>query len=143
MRVLVAFIVAWLALGCDDPEIRGRVETVLDYGAVSARVECEGSFSTPIFGGDFWYSGSRLVDGSAIVSLNLGGGTYQNFWGRDQSEAGDMNAIVGLGSGRIVWEANGGELTITCTGCNGPPDTSPDVFDIETECTGFNLEAFD
>lgn len=143
IKSLATVVALGLMLGCDDPDVRNKIDAILDYGAVEARVECAGSFSTPITGGDFWYSGSRLLDGSAIVSLNMGGGTYQNFWSRDQPEAADMYAINGLGTSRMVWEAHDGDLTITCTGCNGPPDTSPDVFDIETQCTGFNLEAFE
>jgi hypothetical protein len=129
-------LIGGLALAaCDDPQVAGAAADLLQFGAVQAKVTCAGvqthlSDDCPTTGGDT-YIGHRLADGSAFVSVS-----YLTFWlGRSEPEAETM-AVKLPAYPLDTWSVADGELRVHKDGCTDV------VVDIETECTGFNLEAF-
>lgn len=146
IRVLGLIVALELMLGCDDPVVRAAVDAALDHGAVAARIECDVTTAGGPVGGAarFVYSAHKLVDGSAFVNVSApDAGFWESaFLSRDQPDTATCTLTHRFDSRTLRFSAENGNLTIHCPECAGPSDT-PDVFDIETECTGFNLEAFD
>ena len=154
-------VVVALALGCDDPAVTGALDSVLQHGAVSAQALCEVVDATTVDNGNPDSVGCRInalldiqkhVDGSASVSSRLPGrdiGTMRII-PRSHDDADDLRTVIDSCScnSKIRMTVIDGDLVLTLSETQGscPDVPSPQTFetlDIETECTGFNLEAFD
>lgn len=135
-------LAAALAFGCDDPEVSGKVESLLLHGAVEASIRCESEYSYIGYGGSpipYVYKADRFVDGSIMVQLLSA--NHFKFWNRNDAEAEDAVVTYGNGPSELVFEAHDGNLTAFCPGCTSPTDVA-DVDSIDVACTGFNLAAF-
>jgi hypothetical protein len=143
-----AILLAALAFGCDDPEVASRAANVLEHGIVNAQITC---VDVPVNSGSWmtFYRANKLQDGSSFSRAKFGHGNVevQDYCSRDQDCA--PVAAVGLNS----------DFSTTSPGCPGAASEAIsakdgfieycldnvgvfDSFDIETYCTGFNLEAF-
>jgi hypothetical protein len=132
-----------LCFGCDDPEAAVRAASVLEHGAANAQLRCDqpvnktGCGPFPVL-----LECTILQDGSTLLFNNymLPASRFSA-----RSEAGGAGCDVTRYDpdflATFAVAIDGGEVTFTTdyTGC-GP--VSPTVLDIETDCTGFNLEAF-
>lgn len=139
MRALSLLAIA-AALGCDDPAVEAKISDVLEHGAVSARFECSQSVETQ-FAGPLPVSvvGHRMIDGSTHVSLETGswGLSKTRFCGRSEACSGDFAlSAPALSFAYFTTSVDDGELTIA------PRNGTAVVLDIETACTGFNLDSF-
>jgi hypothetical protein len=131
MRALL-FLVAALALGCDDSGVQAKVADVLAYGAAEARVAC----TVSINGTAMTYRAHRLVDGSVMVSLRASDAVeLSRFCARDESCAADA-AIEQEQGVRTVHIVSGALESIHST--NGVEAS----YELDTYCAGRNLEAF-
>jgi hypothetical protein len=75
LLTLVAFLIS-VVVGCDDPEVQEKVESVMEHGSVSAELTCSlydatapGNRGLP---GNILYSASKLIDGSCLTQICLG-----------------------------------------------------------------------
>lgn len=134
MRKLI-LLSALLASGCDDPEALETASSLLQFGVVQAKIVCldiapmsASPSCDPQFGINLAFY--RLADGGAFVTSSDG---VTDLIGRSESNADDMATPTGSGT---TFAVSGGELVASRDGC------SPVPYDIETECTGYNLEAF-
>ncbi len=117
--ILIAALAA-----CDDPEVTGKVSSVLEHGIVEAQADCYCTLTGP---SNYSFSAryQKLIDGSCLVLAPGSGGTVliaRSEEGAPHCESGspDFDIYDGLIHG---------------------PDGYSDA-DITTCCTGFNLEAF-
>lgn len=123
MRRLVLLLVA-LVFGCDDPAVSAKALDVLERGGLDASISC-------VFTGcsvQETYSATRFADGSVLASVR----GLINFRIRGTADALTFKATSGPHNTTV--EAIDGELVETGW-CSA-------AFDIESSCTGFNLEAF-
>jgi hypothetical protein len=136
-----------LIAACDDAEVAGKALDVLEHGIVEAEVRCSSSYTYSCAGSpaSYTYVAHKLIDGSSIVRAHMVEHQGVAFWARSDAESseflvqtGDQGYQVSATEFSIV----AGELVVQGLygGCGGPP--SPVALDIETYCTGFNLEAF-
>ncbi len=132
MRWLLLLIAA-LAFGCDDPEVASRAASILEHGAVSARIECSG---TAVYDGvlgtaTVTYRAHRLVDGSVIAKLGVpvNNTDATSFWERNEDGAA-LNRVETTVNGPMTVDFFDGEFA----------SNHFDNFDMD--CTGFNLAAF-
>ena len=131
---------ATLSFGCDDPEVSSAVSSALVYGSVTAQVTCAGMADLPQGTSRYMYVETVFLDGSGFISLvaDPNGTAASQFFMRGAARD-------------LVWRTDGvtcdnraktdsGDLVFYGTGsaCGSTFDT----VDIETSCTGFNLEAF-
>lgn len=126
----------WMA-DCASEEVHDKALSLLQFGMVEAKVTCE---DVPFHSNDSCdvssrsdatYAGHRLADGSAFVTLD-----QQMFLlGRVEADAANMS-VVHPRRPLDTWYVAGGELIVHKDGCDDI------VVDLETECTGYNLEAF-
>lgn len=125
MKALLLLIVA-LAFGCDDPDVSAKALDILEHGIVSARVDCSACAVSNGSTGDTiaLYTAHRMLDGSCLSRE----GDKTRFCARDESCAADCRSEnVSVSGGQIRQDIVSG---------------ADRVADIETCCTGFNLEAF-
>ena len=163
MRAMVAIVATWLALGCDDPAVSSAISLILDHGVARAQATCvfidAATVDTSNPGNigelhDVKFDVVLMADGSASVTTISGDnprdvGSHR-FIPRSHANADDLRTVFDNGpcDSQIDMRVDSGDLILslhdTVTGCPSIPD--PQDFasaDIETECTGFNLEAFD
>jgi hypothetical protein len=116
--------IALLALGCDDPEVAGKVASVLEHGIVAAHARCQCEI-TP--GNSVFMTASKLIDGSCLVA---DGAALTRFWTRTEANSETCEMYSGhLQDGEFVYHPAGhGQTSAT--------------FDIESCCTGFEFESF-
>lgn len=139
MRRLALLCVLALA-ACDDPQVTSAAVDLLEFGVVQAKVTCVGVMTPagglddcqPLLSGSGTYVAHRLADGSGLVSVE------QQFrlYGRSEAEAGTLSLTYPGYTPPAVWFVENGEVHVHRDGCTDV------IVDIETECTGFNLEAF-
>jgi hypothetical protein len=125
----------WMA-DCASEEVHDKAVSLLQFGMVESKVTCE---DVPFHASDdcdvssrsdATYVGHRLADGSAFVTLD-----QQMFLlGRVEADAANMS-VVHPRRPLDTWYVSGGELIVHKDGCDDI------VVDLETECTGYNLEA--
>jgi hypothetical protein len=136
VRRLLA-LVALVTVACDDPAVGAKAADVLVHGVTEAEVACAGTF---VRTGDgtfpFKYRLAKLVDGSAFVSLSAHT-TKQSLFSSRTSVEPDFAVVADAFDG-ITFAVAGGSLTLAeVSGAN-----IDETVDLDTECTGFNLEAF-
>ena len=127
---------SWMA-DCASEEVHDKAVSLLQFGLVEAKVSCN---NVPYHAADdcrvsrrnsSTYVGHRLADGAAFVTLD-----QQMFLlGRVEAAAANMS-VVHPSFPRDSWYVADGELIVHKDGCRDI------VVDLETECTGYNLEAF-
>lgn len=133
-------VLAALACGCDDSQVSDKAAEILQYGAVRASVTCATAeingacedASPPNVRANM----QRGADGSCIVRLFATGdnGLFNiGIIGRFESAAEDCS----FSHGSNTWSVANGEMLVERAGC------SANVYDLDTECSGYNLEAFD
>lgn len=139
MKRCILIAAALLASGCDDPEAASKAAELLEFGVIAAKAVC------PI---ESWSGCSahdpldlhviRLADGACIVGTANTGKSISSLllWGRAEPES-DTCAFPDVGGGGSGLDIAGGIVSLHKIGC------SDRTYDIETECAGFNLEAFD
>jgi len=138
--LLIALLVA---LGCDDPDVAAKALDVLEHGSVMASVVCEvPKESTPLTICDEAYDvrAKLLVDGSSFVQCipNPGVAALGDYGFSSFNERGESVAAHGRGSGGyFTCSLGGGQVSFGQKGTSCSRDE-----DIETYCTGRNLEAF-
>lgn len=125
-------LIGLLALACDDPDVSDKALALLEFGVVQAKATCPGvqvhlNDDCPKTGGEMvvWH---KLADGSSFVSW----GAFQFLLGRSEDQE-----FLAPNYPLDTVSLAPGELTVhkdTCT---------DEVIDISSECTGFNLEAFE
>lgn len=127
----------WMA-DCASEEVHDKAVSLLTFGAVEAKVTCD---RVPYHTSDgcrmSWrstatYAGHRLADGSAFVTLE----DRTFLLGRAEAAAQTM-AVVHPHHPEDTWYVSDGQLFVHKDGCRDI------VIDLETQCTGYNLEAFD
>ncbi len=129
-------LIAALA-ACDDPEVTDKVASVLEHGLVAAQFQCTGSATQTVSPFDHigisLFRVQKLIDGSCFVSNSPWGG-YPYLLARSDPGA---ETCRFESSPTAFAEVEGGVASFTTS-------TPPVIYeaDIETECTGFNLEAF-
>lgn len=124
----------WVA-DCTSDEVHGKALDMLQFGLVEAKVTCASvPFHAPDDCGpsetDATYVAHRLADGSAFITLD-----EQTFLlGRVEAAAGTLS-VVHPRQAHDTWYVSEGQLFVHKEGC------ADIVVDIETECTGYNLDA--
>lgn len=148
---------------CDSSELTARAQNVLDHGLVQAQIKCEGStlafkYLSTAHNTDFKYQVELLQDGSCFSRFSVIPSGTTSF-SKSGLEYYDRTSATATGCEQVAAGYSGsyadGVLTITSpelsTGsptCPYSPETyrqcdTPDTeLDIESVCTGFNLEAF-
>jgi hypothetical protein len=159
-KSLAIFVAVGLALGCDDPAVRDAIDAVLDNGVIKAQALCDVDAATVDTGnpGNIGCGvHARLdiqqhIDGSASVTVRNGDHDVGSMRviPRASADADDLRTVFGDCScdSKISFHVDSGELVFVLSDKQGscPDVPSPQTFaslDIETECTGFNLEAFE
>lgn len=162
MNKSLAIIVAvGFALGCDDPAVRDKVDAILDHGIVEARAECTSDWNLPWTGwpNENVFAVQSLADGSklysfdhSITAVSTASPELVKFCGRSEA-CGQTAEWVDKSHGSsaeliVSFSLSGGEFKVVATGSDlvSWSLSSPYTFvtgDIETYCTGFNLDAFD
>jgi hypothetical protein len=125
-------ILAALLAGCDDESIPAKVAAVQLHGFVEAQIDCDGSltrtttpFNTVGFSG---YRAQKLIDGSCFTGGHIGSAPV-------------LIARSAEGAAVCLNEQGGASIQVEdglIIYINGETYTGS----VETECTGFNLEAF-
>lgn len=134
MRSLLIVAALVLAAGCDDPAVRDRIDSVLDHGSVQAEALCDIPLYTLHYScSSFQLKADLLQDSASIVRL----GNITSFNKRGDSVQ-HCDALPPYGGTCVT--LIGGDVEFDGF-CQGNPYTGG--FDIDTYCTGFNLEAFD
>lgn len=132
----LAILAALLLAGCDDESIPARVAAVQINGFVEAQIECSGpaTQTTSPFDtiGITDYRVQKLIDGACLVTGGPWGG-YPRLIARSESAAETCRS----GSDTTFAKVESGVASFTT---NTPSITFE--ADIESICTGFNLEAF-
>lgn len=139
MRTITFVAAAAMSLACDDPDVASKAASILEHGGVDAQIRCLFEADFPGYGTDvpFIYSAYRFIDGS--VSVRSEKHNLQQFWSRDDSQAQSNKLIFYVGSGTWEITAEGGYVELAAS---TEYSYAGESFDIETYCTGFNLEAF-
>jgi hypothetical protein len=149
MRRFALLATLALGVGCDDPEVAGKITDVLQYGAVSAQVKCAGTVDT--IGCDpspYFFSAHLMVDGSSVVTYKLDCSFSSARLDVTRfNERGQVPGILAypFTGGSIGAAAGGGDLTFDFVGSiagSSPLDHHPTVSLTATDCIGRNLEAF-
>jgi hypothetical protein len=134
---------ALLCFGCDDTDVASKAADLLEHGAVEASIVCEvPRASTPLTICDEAYDirAKLLVDGSSFVQCtpNPGVAGLGDYGFSSLNERGESVAAHGRGpGGHFTCSLGGGEVSFAQTGTSCSRSE-----DIETYCTGRNLEAF-
>lgn len=140
-KSLAIIIAVGLALGCDDPAVSAKALDVLEHGIVAAHVSCSTSFNWPGIGSglDANVDIKRLVDGSTLtrVQREWDPASATNLCERNEACAATGEIVSPLGSPSLTVWAESGEVHIE------PSGQSVIDLDIDTQCTGFNLDTFD
>lgn len=143
-------IVAFTCLGivgCDDPEVQGKVADVMQYGAVTAELHCEYISTSSVCGSgsaNFKLDSYLFLDGSNIIqTLSLSATASRGLQFNPRGTG--FKQVTNTGSSTYNdLEIADGTLTIVTNLCSPPTNTV--VVDLETDpspsCTGRNLEAF-
>lgn len=130
---------ALLASGCDDPEAASKAAELLEFGVIRAKAVC------PVETWSFCSAGDpidlhvlMLADGSCMSGIGNPGGAMAStiVWGRAETESATCD-FPEVGGGGGVVQIISGSVVLHKDGC------SDRTHDIETECSGYNLEAFD
>jgi hypothetical protein len=129
-----SYLPMWMG-DCQDQEVIDKAQNVLEHGFTAARIECSCRFDRAGGGlsGVHDFMASKLQDGSCLTQSS-GSGTY--LWPRSDPRSLTCDSHKGMTEGLTI--AEGGLLKYV-------PDSSfifSETADIETCCTGFNLEAF-
>lgn len=141
----VAFISSLGVVGCDDPEVQDKVESVLLHGSVEAYAHCYTATSKNLCNGTsgqyFAFKAYKFQDGSSYLKFSRNGQGYQQFNHRDLTiRADDLSEN---GSTGYFGEVDNGYLN-TRAYCSSLASEYTDSINIDANmtCTGFNLEAF-
>lgn len=126
MRALILMAAA-LAAGCDDPAVEAKVADILEHGIVAAEVTCSCNYGQNN-ANSVAYRAQKLIDGSCFVSRSTATAAYL----LARSDNGAEACRVG------DYSASGGDLVVD----HDYDPSAPYFIDLETCCTGFNLEAF-
>ncbi len=128
----LAILAALLLAGCDDESLPARVAAAQIHGFVEAQIDGDGELTrtTAPFNvvGINGYRAQRLIDGSCFTGGLVGSSPVLV----ERSAAGASACLNEQGSASVG--VSGGTITYI----NGETYTGS----VETECTGFNLEAF-
>jgi hypothetical protein len=153
--------------GCDDPEVQDKIASALVNGVVAGEVKCTGAFtryniactgysvpSDPTISnfpatGTLNYKAQKLQDGTCFVNWSAFGSDI-GFIARSNSYANGCEVDI---TNDVHVSASGGSVTVHSSqvsyklqgnptiGCD--PYSTPDtVFDMNTQCTGFNFDVF-
>jgi hypothetical protein len=159
-KILGLILVGLFALGCDDEQVVAKIEQALLSGGVTARASCTVSApfipghtacatqisSTPI---DYL----KMVDGSCLIQKgNDGHGFHDRLKviDRTSADADTCRFVIDNSRGFTTFSVVDGEIEVVTEvtsfdgDCTGAPNTPQlvDEISIESECTGFNFEAF-
>lgn len=159
-RLQLVLAVVLLLCGCDDAEVLLRVSSVLENGGIAAQVRCfdehhclmtEGGPPTCWSYGDRslvatrFQDGSASVQGSSTLTVELLG--WLKLYPRNDADADDLRLSAQAVSGdcRLEDTVTGGfwdlDAAGACSGFNMPHQAlHKDLAD--SDCSGFNLEAF-
>lgn len=123
-----------LAFGCDDPEVETLVVGALQHGAMTAHVECGVSADFGTYGvAPLQAEGVLFLDGTAFASGSTGYGSGASFNPRLTLEP-SVRWFINDDQVDLLFAE--GSLTVKVE------TVLEDTIDLDTECTGFNLEAF-
>jgi hypothetical protein len=134
LETLLCGVLPWYVADCTDPEVQAKALSVLDNGIVEARAECSGvqSFDVGVCTLDsssVSFTLVKLIDGSVISD---------KVYSRAEQEGQNTSYVERNGTalkGTFSFFGDG-LVTMHKTGCTSV------TYNIETVCTGFNLEAF-
>lgn len=169
LLLLVAFLIS-AVVGCDDPEVSAKAVSILTDGLIAGEVKCSGQWYVGTTDGaganppapdsgipvyyNFIYRAQKFQDGTCFMAWSEYSDLTIEFIPRHDPKY--VSCEVGT-SGII--EAKDGHVTITSSEhsaryVSGPrnsyssweyylPSPAPTtVFDMSTQCTGFNFEVF-
>lgn len=138
---LSALAAAAIGLACDDPDVQAKAVDVLEHGVVAAHVACSTSINwTGIGSGlETRVDIKRLLDGASFTrtQCDWDPASASGMCERNEPCAATGELAAPLGNRVLTVWADGGEVHIE------PSGESVIDLDIETQCTGFNLDAFD
>lgn len=159
--------------GCDSPEVEDKISSILVNGLIEGEVKCSGQWfvgttdgagasppapdsGTPIYN-DFTYRAQKLQDGTCFMAWSESSNIPSVIEFIPLHDPKHTNCEVGTLGGIV---AEDGEVVLTSTAhsaryVSGPrnnftsweyylPSPAPTtVFDMNTQCTGFNFGVFD
>ena len=130
-----SFLPPWMA-DCASEEVHDKAISLLQFGLVEAKVTCSdvpyhATDDCRVSRREATYVGHRLADGSGFVTVD-----QQMFLlGSIEPAAANLSAVH-PSHPDDTWYLADGELVVHKDGCTDI------VVNLETECTGYNLEAF-
>lgn len=130
-------ILLLLALGCDDESLPAKVANAQLHGIVAAQIDCPGATLTrttsPFDTTGIAFKAQKLLDGSCFTISTM---ALLTLIPRSDPDAETCAASYIPANG--ITSAEGGKLVLEQTN----PSVARFEGDIDSNCTGFNLEAF-